>query len=289
MIPVSVHYSNIKTPPFTGKINFSDVTFKSSSDIIKMDQLQLRLGYINLFRFYVTKTENALKHTSSADIVISHLRFVNSKTQQEYSIDSTTIHQHGNLWDAVTAALKKKFPQQKHSIDLAAMHLQYKSGHYRLGTVESDSAYFHYVIQSQIKDTSSIQDSIRFSGITWLIPRSYQNQFGFFLKGLGLSPDSVNTPEAGLAFSSLNREQIKIRNGVFKTDPLTLHFKGSIRKRIPWQASKFNPLTIKVVDISNKLKSLLTGFGFFKQQQQNKNHFTFRLVGPMNRPQLKKE
>jgi hypothetical protein len=288
MIPVSVHYSNVKTPPFTGKIKFSDVTFKSSSDIIKMDHLQLRLGYINLFRFYVSKTENALKHTSSADIVISHLKFVNNKIRQKYSVDSTTIHQHGNLWDAVMALLKKRFPRQKHSVELTAKQLQYKGGHRGFGTVKSDSAYFHYIISGKNKDTTSVQDSIRFSGLTWLIPRAYQEQFGFFLKGLGLSPDSVNVAEAGLAFSSLHKEPVKIKNGVFKTDPLTLHFKGLIRKQIPWQVSKFNPLSIKVVHISNKLKSLLSGFGFFEKQEQGKNHFTFRLVGPMNRPQLKK-
>jgi hypothetical protein len=274
---------------FRGKINFSNVTFKNPPREIKIDTLQLKLGYFNLFRFYISKAEKALKHISSAGIQLRHLQSIDLGTRQKYSVHSATLHQEGNLWDAVQAGLQKTPPQKRHVLDFRAAGINYINLGDSIGTIKSDSVHFHYIFPKNVQGIPQASDSIQISGFTWILPHTYINEFGMFLKGLGLSSDSIGVAQAGFSFSGLNRRRIKIQNGAFKTKPFAIHFNGLILKKIPWQDSKFNPLTIKVVRISNQLKNLLTGFGFLNDSLQAvNNQLTFRLVGPINSPQLKK-
>lgn len=288
-VPFTVNYSKVKVPVFHGKISFSDVTFKKSPTIIQIDHLQINLGYFNLFRFYVSRAETALKHISSARIHIKHLQYTDIKTHKEYSVHSATIHQDGNLWDAVRAELQKSPPQQRHVLDLTAAQLRYVNLGGSFGTFKSDSAHLHYIIPGMMQGTPQPRDSLQFRGITWILPAAYQNKFGTFLKGFGLSSDSIGVSQAGFSFSGLNREQIKIKNGIFKAKPFTLYFNGLILKRIPWRVSELSPLTIKAVRISDQLKTFLTNFGFLNEQgQKNPKQLSFRLVGPIDSPQLQK-
>lgn len=289
LVPVSVNYSKVKVPPFSGKINFSDVILKKSMTMIKIDRLQLQLGYFNFFRFYISKAKPALKHTSSADIHFKNLQYIDLKTHRKYFAHSLTIHQQGNLWDAVQSMLLKNPPHQTHVFDLTARQIGYKMPGDTLATLTSDSAYIHYIIPGKVNGKHGVQDSILFKGITWILPASYQKTYGMFLKILGLSPDSAKVGKAGFSFSGLNRKRIKIKNGVFKTKPFTLHFEGLILKRKPLLASKLSPLTINVVRMSDQLKKLITSFGLMKKQDLNKQgQLSFRLVGPIRSPQLKK-
>lgn len=149
-VPISVNYSKVKVPAFSGKINFSDVTIKKSMEMIKIDHLQLRLGYFNFFRFYISKAKPALKHISSIDFHFTDLQYIDLRTHRKYFVHSLNIHQQGNLWDAVQSLLLKKSLRKRHTFNLTARQIGYKMPEDSLASVTSDSAYVHYIIPGKV-------------------------------------------------------------------------------------------------------------------------------------------
>jgi hypothetical protein len=286
-VPISVQYSKINVPPFRGYINFSHIKFRNKERTGNFEHIQINLGYFSFFRFYIVTPEAALKHASSVDIHFQKGAYTNHRTAQTFSFDSVTIHQHGNLWNALQIYLNKQAPHHKQRIHATAIGLYYSDD--SLGVFKSDTAHFHYIIQKPTAK-SLPRNSIQLKNITWTPPNHFQKKYAFFIKVLNFPLDSIPVKNIGCSFSDLNRQHINIEDGQIKTKPFTIKFHGSIIRNSTWSNAKLAPMNVSVVNFSNNLKNLLKSLGFFNGKKATAHqHISFRLTGPVNDIRVKSQ
>lgn len=284
---LSVSYSKVHVGPFSGNINFSNVKLQNKMSEEQIHHLQLDLSYFDFLRIYFGGPKHGLKKLSSAKIHFKKISYLNHQSHRNISFGTLNISYHGNVWDAIQTLQSNKSLKHSQRFDIKATGLRYSNPNDSLGIFKSDSVHFHYVIPKTVKEKKQLRNSIQFANITWLLPAHIKNKYGLFIQGFGFPADSIPIAKTGCHFSGLSHKNIKVENGQIKTEPFTIKFDGNIVKDSTWSAARLAPMNIAIVNFSKKIKSELSGFGFFKTKgSKKKQNITFKLKGPISSPRV---
>lgn len=288
--PFSVKYSAIDVSPFSGNIDFADVTIIQQRNIERADNVQVDLEYFDFLRIYFNGIEEGLRQLAKAAILLDNVSHINRETMQELSVSQAEVRYRGNILDGLRRLMFDEPLTHSHHIDLAGAGIRYTKPNSLFGTFSSDSAalQFHFPKHTSDSTGTGTGGDILMKNITWDPPARFQKKYGFFIQGFGYKLNAIPVESVMGSMTRLSPNRVQIRSGIIETDLCTIRFEGIVRAAPTWDRARLDPLQITVVDLSQEFQNVLAnmeqllGVSLPKQQ----NQITFQLSGPITNPRI---
>lgn len=288
---VSVQYSSIDVSPFTGKIRMEDVTLIEDTNIERASSVTVDLGYFDFLNLYVEDIKTGLQEVSRGNVELLDISFVDRRTMQEFSADTVQAKYRGNLWDALQSIFSDRPTQFRHSVQLWGANGRYKKPSSSIGNFTADSLYARLDLPVGSEDwRHDGAHDIMLTGATWAPPSSFQNQYGFFIRGFGFPVNAIPIDSIGTIYSLSNSHTLKLTKGVIGTPLFNARFNGTIQSDSTWSSGVFAPLRISLTDLSNQFTSVLSNMeqllGMSVPGKTADGEIRFHLVGPVSSPRM---
>lgn len=289
---LSVQYSSIDISPFSGDIQFNDITIVEGNDIERTRKMNIDLRYLDFLNIYLGGVEYGLKNINSADIILSRTSYLNRQSLQEYSIDTLSIQYSGNMWDAVQSIFTKQATAFNHTVNMSGANGRYTKPNSSVGTFMADSAFSRFEIpEGSTQWRKDGNHRFTFKKIDWKPPVSFQNKYGFFIQGFGYKIDAVPIREFGASYQMVSDSLIMVSEGKASTELFTANFEGSISADSVWADAEYDPLNVSLVDFSTDFANFLTNLeqllGIELPGSTNGKEIQFQLVGPVEQPSFR--
>lgn len=288
---MSVQYSSISVSPFSGDVLFHDVTLIEESNIERTRLMNIDLQYFDFLNIYFNGVESGLKKLERGKIALSRVSFLNRESMQEFAIDTLNINYEGNMWDALQSLFTDRATNYAHAINFRGANGRYKKPNSPVGNFTADSAYVRFDLPKGTTHwrTDGAHD-IKFKGINWAPPVSFQNKYGFFIQGFGYQLDAIPIDSAGAIYSMPNEHTLKLTNGFASTDLFKASFNGTVQRDSTWNTSVLTPLHISLVDLSDQFSNVLANveqlLGITIPGKVSDDEIHLQLVGPITSPRM---
>jgi hypothetical protein len=285
---LSVQYSSIEVSPFSGDVEFSDITVVQGNNIERSSELMVDLRYLDFLNIYIGGLEYGLEKLYAADLHLEKPTYLNRQTMQEYSMAAAEINYTGNMLDGIRTVFAGQPQDRRHQIDIAGTQLRYSRPNPIIGTYRSDSVFLHLEYPKAGTEDTATSNVLEFKNIIWSPPSRIQKKYGFFIQGFGYPLDALPVPSVRFSFSDINRDEIAVSNGSAETDLFTMQFKGTVLRKTTWAEARLAPLTLSMVELSDQFENVLSnveqllGIDIPKKEDR----IGFQLRGPVVNPRI---
>lgn len=286
---VSVQYSSIDVSPFSGDVDFRDVTVVRDSTIERSSSIHIDLHYLDFLSLYFGGIQYALKHLSEANVTLGKPSFVNRETLREIKADTLRLAYRGNAWDALRSALARVKPDQVHQLSLKGTGVRYREPNVALGAFQADSIQYNYHTKLSQATLYNGESTIDIQHIIWNPPAALQQKYAFIIRGFGYQPDSIPVAQAHFSIhTSQAPPGIFINDGDIKQELCTIHIRGSFTPGIPMGNSRIDSLKISLGNPSQKLQNVLANAEqmFNIRLPREEGILTLRLAGTLENPRI---
>ncbi len=289
--PFSVQYSSVDVSPFSGNLEFRDVTIIEQANIERANRVFIDLSYFDFLKIFFSGAEEGLKDITATDISLTKISYVNRESMQEISLASAELEYTGNLWDGIRRVYLREAGNVQHQVNVYGKTLSYSKPNSTFGTFKSDSLSLQLGFPEGSRGLAQAASSAYMHDITWNPPSRVRNQYGFFIQGFGYELNSIPVSNFNMQVTHSGDNSIEISDGKILTELATVNFDGSIVQDSTWSDARFSPLNVSVVELSPQMKNVLSNLenllGIEVSRQQSGIHF--QLVGPISNPALQAE
>lgn len=284
----SVQYSSIDVSPFSGDIEFADVTLIQGSNIERADRVHIDLSYADFLSIYFSGVKEGLDRLGDGTIHFRNVSHLNRESMQELSLAEAEVRYQGNLLDGMQRLLFSDPLDHRHQIDIHAQQVRYTKPNSVVGSFRSDSAALSLAFAAGDGSPSQVQNRLELSSITWTPPARVQKKYGFFIQGFGYELNAIPVERLGLLVHPAGPRQLQVTEGTVETELCVVRFEGAVRTEAGWTTPRLAPLRVEVTDLSPELQNVLNNveqlLGITLPKQQNQ--ISFRLVGPLTNPRI---
>lgn len=255
----AISYDDIGVHPFSGDIEFQEINLAYQNNLYQASQLNFDQTYLDFLRFYIGGAEFGLRKLNKTQVQALSPSFEDQSTARVISSSDLEIDYEGNLYDLLRHLISGQSVEQKHKWKAWAQDAKLTQSGPGLGSFLLDSLYLENRIPAEAQ---SLLDTGYFLAkahrVQWIPPSSIQEQYAFFIRGFGYSPDSITIDSTMLRITPGNRSLTKNMSGELHTDLFLLRSTAQIELNPETPAvSTFSKGTVSLPEVSKRFKSFL--------------------------------
>lgn len=285
---ISVQYSSIEVSPFSGDVSVTDLIIIHHNNIERSSKISLDLSYGDFLNIYFWGAEYGLSRITEAYLAIQNASYLDRAEMHELKFREARIRYSGNMLEALRSFMANGRISLDHEIVLSGKDIRYAKPEPSIGVFSADSLYLVNRVSASEGPAASSYDTLSLHTVVWNPPSSFQDAYGFIIRGFGLQPDSLGAESALFSYRlSVDEKKITLSEGTVNTDLGKIKLHGNII----WPPSAGEPvlsplhvsatnLTLEVGRVINNLERLLN-----RRLPRNENGDpAVRLQGPVTQP-----
>lgn len=285
---LSIQYSSIDVSPFRGNILFRDVTVVRDATIQRSTDVLLDLSYQDFLKIYFRGIQFGLKYLTEANISLIQPTQVNRNSLTEIKFDTLYLTYSGNAWDGLRRSLMDSTFKIDHNLEAKGTGFRFAKPSTKLGLLKSPKINFDVVIA---KGTSLSMPggsgNARLTTVTWTPPAAFQQNYAFFIKGIGFQPDSIPIQRADFSWKmEPSMPGIDLNSGEIITELCQINLTGNLITVPSFENPRLDAAAISVTNFSEPFARVienmekLFNISFPKQGDS----LVFRLGGTLEKP-----
>lgn len=188
----SITYSSIDVSPFDGDIRFDNLSIVDSSGILRSRSIRLDMDYRDFLNIYLWGLQYSLEHLTHARMNVDQPSFVDRSSFREIKSGSLNILFQGNAWDALISLVNSTPVETQQSLTIDGDTLTYHIPNSLPGTIKAET--FNSEHSFPAKSTVWWQQGehrMKLTRIIWTPPASFQEQYGFFIRGFDYETEQI--------------------------------------------------------------------------------------------------
>lgn len=286
---VSVQYSVIDVAPFGGSVSIQDLTFVFGNHIERAQHLQLELSYLDFLNIYIGGVEYGLDHLSRATITFRKPSYVNQAGLEELKLDELVVTYRGNALDGLRSAINGTAFKTTQSIEAESSRLIVQLPKTTLSKITAKSfRYSGSVSADQSSFWKNGSHQVAMDSLTWTPSQTFQDAYGFFLKGFGYDTDAIPFQSAHLHTNPVQQNGLlKIESSV---DSELALFSGSgyVQLRNRLGNSELKDVQLSITKFSDSFRQVLQNIERLLSVSlpRSENGITLQLSGTLSNPSV---
>lgn len=255
----SMQYSTIEVSSFRGDISLGDVTVIQDATIRRSSHILMDLSYWDFLKIYLMGLQYGLENLEQAQIRLLQPSQVNRETLAEVKFDTLHINYTGNAWDGILSIAHDSTFQTDHTLEVNGSSFRYTGPGSGPGAFKSNDFNLNLTFA---KGSSLLlpggSGSSELTTLTWSPPAGVQQNYSFFIKGLGFQPDSIPVRQAEFSWEmepSLPR--IELKRGKISTELCQIKLEGDLITGPSFKHTKINAATVSITDFSEQFARIL--------------------------------
>lgn len=284
----TVTYSSIDVSPFKGDIQFEDLSVMSPSAIHRSRTISLDLSYMDFLRIYTMDLKYGLEHLAQARVLFEQPMLIDRESFGETRFDVVDLIFEGNAWDALLSLINSTPLQTAQSIRLTGQSLTYSTQDTFPGTIKAERVYSEHLAPTDSRQWwKQSEHRVNIEDIVWAPPLSFQEQYGFFIRGFGYETDSIPADSLKFKLTSSSADSsilsLKLFTDLFDTEitsRLLINQQSFINSRLLNGTVRIGNTSQEFNAFSKNLKQLI-GVDISNQESE-----ILRFSGTLNNPQI---
>jgi hypothetical protein len=284
---VSVQYSALDVTPFSGKVQFQDVTIIFGNHIERAKELTVDLSYLDVLGIYIGGMEFGLRHMNSADAFLLNPSYVNKSSLGEIAADSLKLQFNGQALDGIRAAIVDTAFSENQELRVNGTGLRFQLPQSFVTNFKAQT--FDYTGSIPAGENSFGEEgthNLVMDSLTVAPAASFQDSYGFFIKGFGYATDAIPFQSASVSSTPQPQPGVLEITSQLKSELALTSVEGMLTLREPLGASPIEQATITVSDFSPSFQKVLANIEklFSISLPRNDDEIYIRLKGTLGNP-----
>ncbi len=287
---ISVQYSSIEVSPFSGGVAVSDLMIIHHNNIERSTRISLDLSYGDFLNIYFWGAEHGLSRITEASLNIWGASYLDRDKMYELKFSEARLRYNGNLLEALRSFIANTRISLDHEIVLTGKDIRYARPESSIGSFSADSLYLVNRVSASAGPSSSSSDTLSLHTVLWNPPSSFQDNYGFIIRGFGLQPDSIRAKSATFNYMlSVDEREVALSQGTVITDLGDIKLHGTLI----WPPSAgepiLSPLNVSATNLKAEVGRVINNLERMLNRRLPRNENgdpAVRLQGPVSEPKF---
>lgn len=288
---LSIQYSKIDISPFSANVSFKDLTIISAKHINRSKELTFDLEYTDFLSLYFRGSEKGLQNLAHAKILLVSASYIDRAKFREIKSDSLKIDYYGNVLGGITSLINKTPFTTDQKVEISGSNVTISIPQSPVMRLNAQTLNYSLGIDKEKNNLlTQSRHNLRLDSLNWTPSKSFQDMYGFFIKGFGYPTNAIPFEYAELNIEPADSlDTIRI-SASLRSNLALLKSDGKLSLKDPILYSSFVETTLTLSDFSKSFSNFLQNV----QQlipgsvSESEKEIIFQLQGSLAEPYISK-